>query len=137
MKSEKIFADTSFWVAVLDDRDQWHRAAITASVSVEYYKIITTESVLIEVLNYFSEFRAHIKEYAADYVEEILKDDETLVLLHDYKDFLKALKLYKIRLDKGYSLTDCISMNAMREFGIVGVLTNDTHFSQEGFTKLF
>lgn len=137
MKSEKIFADTSFWVAILDDRDQWHRAAITASVSIECYKIITTESVLIEVLNYFSEFRASIKEYAADYVEEILKDDETLVLLHDYKDFLKALKLYKIRLDKGYSLTDCISMNAMREFGIAGVLTNDTHFSQEGFTKLF
>ena len=137
MKNEKIFADTSFWVAVLDNRDQWHRAALEASDRIKYYKIITTEAVLIEVLNYFSEFHADVKKYAADYVEEILKDAETLVLLHDHKDFLRALKLYKIRLDKGYSLTDCISMNAMREFGIAEVFTNDTHFSQEGFTQLF
>jgi predicted nucleic acid-binding protein len=36
-------------------------------------------------------------------------------------------------LDKAYSLTDCISMNAMRERGLTDILTNDHHFTQEGF----
>jgi len=39
--------------------------------------------------------------------------------------------------DKGYSLTDCISMNTMRAEGLTEILTNDVHFTQEGFRALF
>jgi predicted nucleic acid-binding protein len=38
--------------------------------------------------------------------------------------------------DKGYSLTDCISMNVMRDRGINDVLTQDKQFAQEGFNIL-
>jgi predicted nucleic acid-binding protein len=41
------------------------------------------------------------------------------------------------RSDKGYSLTDCISMIIMRQMGIAEVLTHDKHFTQEGFSILF
>jgi len=92
---------------------------------------------LIETLNHFSDYRADIKDFVANYVEEILRDEDTLVFLHNHEIFQKGLQLYKSRLDKGYSLTDCISMNAMRDFGITEILTNDGHFNQEGFTKLF
>ena len=51
--------------------------------------------------------------------------------------FLAGLTLYHGRLDKGYSLTDCISMQTMRIEGITDVLTNDAHFEQEGFRALF
>ena len=134
---KRVFADTSYWVAILRDNEQWHEIAISVINELGKTEIITTESVLIEVLNYFSEYKSDIKDFVANYVEEILKDDETLVLLHNHDDFLKALELYKSRLDKGYSLTDCVSMNSMREIGISEVLTNDQHFEQEGFTKLF
>jgi hypothetical protein len=50
--------------------------------------------------------------------------------------FSAGLTLYRARLDKGYSLTDCISMEAMRHEGITDVLTNDGHFEQEGFRAL-
>lgn len=46
------------------------------------------------------------------------------------------LQLYESRPDRTYSLVDCISMNAMREEGITDALTNDHHFTQEGFTIL-
>ena len=134
---KQVFADTSYWVAYLWFEDQWREAALEASEKIVGVEIVTTESVLIEVLNYFSEFRADIKNKIANAVEEILRDDETLVLLHNHEDFLKALELYKSRLDKGYSLTDCISMNAMRDFNVIEILTNDAHFQREGFTKLF
>jgi predicted nucleic acid-binding protein len=42
-----------------------------------------------------------------------------------------------MRPDKGYSLTDCISMGTMRREAITEVLTNDRHFEQEGFRALF
>ena len=134
---KQTFADTSYWVATLDDKDQWFEQAMNAASEIGESEIVTTESVLIEVLNHFSDYRADIKDYVANYVEEILKDEETLVILHSHETFQKALQLYKSRLDKGYSLTDCISMNAMREFGIIKVLTNDGHFHQERFKKLF
>ena len=133
----KVFADTNYWVAMLHRDDQLNKTVVEVTELIEDAEIVTTESVLIEVLNYFSGFRAEMKNYVADFVEETLQDEDILVLLHNHDDFLKALQLYKSRLDKGYSLTDCVSMNSMREIGISEVLTNDQHFEQEGFTKLF
>ena len=51
--------------------------------------------------------------------------------------FLDGLDLYEARPYKGYSLADCISMQAMRRKGLTDVLTNDRHFEQEGFRALF
>ena len=51
--------------------------------------------------------------------------------------FSAGLNLYRARLDKGYSLTDYISMETMRYEGITDVLTNDGHFEQEGFRAIF
>ena len=51
--------------------------------------------------------------------------------------FLAGLQLYRARPDKGFSLVDCISMQAMRKEGLTEVLTNDRHFEQEGFRALF
>ena len=50
--------------------------------------------------------------------------------------FLAGLARYERRLDKGYSLQDCVSMNVMEAEGITGVLISDHHFEQEGFTIL-
>jgi hypothetical protein len=41
--------------------------------------------------------------------------------------------LYRWRPDRGYSLTDCISMQTMPREGLTGFLTNNRHLEQEGF----
>ena len=64
-------------------------------------------------------------------------DPSTQVLPQTSADFSTALSLYEARPDKNYSLTDCRSMVALRTLGISEVLTNDHHFTQEGFTILF
>ena len=59
-------------------------------------------------------------------------------MIHQTRElFLKGLTLYEARPDKEYSLTDCISMQTMRREGLTEVLTNDHHFTQEGFHILF
>jgi predicted nucleic acid-binding protein len=59
------------------------------------------------------------------------------VLAQTRTDFDAALSLYEARPDKGYSLTDCRSMLAMRALSLSEVLSNDHHFTQEGFTIVF
>jgi uncharacterized protein len=56
---------------------------------------------------------------------------EVVTQTHD--SFLSGLAYYEDRPDKGYSLTDCVSMTVMRVRGLTDVLTNDEHFRQEGF----
>ena len=58
------------------------------------------------------------------------------VIPQSHESFLQGLDLYSRRRDKGYSLTDCISMSTMRQLGLSEVLTADHHFRQEGFTIL-
>jgi predicted nucleic acid-binding protein len=45
-------------------------------------------------------------------------------------------QLYKQRLDKEWSLTDCISFVVMRHESITQAFTSDRHFEQAGFMKL-
>ena len=70
-------------------------------------------------------------------VQDILQESHILVIPQSHETFLSGLALYRDRPDKGYSLVDCISMQAMRRLGLTAALTNDRHFEQEGFQALF
>ncbi len=69
-------------------------------------------------------------------VRAILTNPNVTVLPQSHVSFLRGLDLYGQRLDKEYSLTDCIAMNAMREKSVTKILTADHHFTQEGFEVL-
>jgi predicted nucleic acid-binding protein len=70
-------------------------------------------------------------------VRALKRNPKIRILPQSRASFEAGFDLYASRLDKGYSLTDCISMQAMRDEGLTGVLTNDRHFEQEGFQVLF
>lgn len=136
MTDNKIFADTFYWVAVLNIKDSSHFDAVETRQILGEIKVVTTETVLIEVLNYFAEYGEFIRKSAADAVRTIIEDDEIEYISHSPDIFLEALDFYEKRLDKGYSLTDCISMLTMKTLNIREILTHDNHFGQEGFTVL-
>jgi len=132
-----VFVDTLYWVALFNDRDQWHERALAAGASLKNARFVTTDDVLVELLNFFSEHGERTRRAASDRVERLLSVANTEVVPHDHETFVAGLAPYKARPDKGYSLTDCISMNVMRERDISEILTHDDHFTQEGFTVLF
>jgi predicted nucleic acid-binding protein len=78
-----------------------------------------------------------VRRQAAESVKRILANRVIRVIPQTRSSFLSGLDLYTQRPDKGYSLTDCISMQTMRREGIMEALTNDKHFEQEGFRALF
>jgi predicted nucleic acid-binding protein len=49
-----VFADTGYWVALLNPRDDLHDKAINLSKALQPAHIVTSEMVLTEVLNDFS-----------------------------------------------------------------------------------
>jgi predicted nucleic acid-binding protein len=137
MPPRSLFADTFYWIALLDPRDAFHAAALAVSGTLGAARVVTTDEVFTEVLNYFSGMGPVWRGQAATSVRDLRTDPAVHVLPQTRADFDAALALYEARPDKGYSLTDCRSMLALRDLGLTDVLTNDHHFTQEGFTILF
>jgi predicted nucleic acid-binding protein len=133
----RYFVDTFYLVALSDPRDQWHTRVLTFSRSLSDYHLYTVDEVLAEYLTFYSASRPHIREDAVQTVLNVLHDPHMTVMAQSHASFLDALAFYAARLDKHYSLTDCVSMQAMRREGLTDVLTNDHHFTQEGFHILF
>jgi predicted nucleic acid-binding protein len=133
----EVFADTFYWIALLNPADKWHQEAKTFSQTNPRVTLVTTDAVLIEFLNYFSEAGNRRRSAAAWWCEQAMAHANTKVLQQTREAFAGGLHLYKARPDKGYSLTDCISMIEMRKREIADVLTHDRHFAQEGFNLVF
>lgn len=132
----EVFADTAYWIALTNPFDQHHQAAIQASATVDQARILTTDAVLTEYLNAFAEKGLVLRRAAIASVEAILANPSVKVFPQSRRSFRKGFALYKARPDKGYSLTDCLSMTLMRERRISRILTTDRHFEQEGFVSL-
>lgn len=131
-----VFADTFYWIAVLNPRDQAHARAVSVSKRLGAARIITSEEVLTEFLNYFSTRGPFFRGAAARLLERMQSDRLIQIVPQSHEGFLAGCRLYQARPDKGYSLTDCISMETMHREGLSEVLTNDEHFTQEGFSCL-
>lgn len=131
-----VFADAAYWVALANPLDQWHARAKHVSLGLGPHRIFTTDEVLTEFLNFFSERGETLRASAVAQVAKVFSNPNVVVLPQSRDSFSAGRELYENRPDKGYSLTDCISMQAMREHQLTEALTPDRHFEQEGFVAL-
>jgi predicted nucleic acid-binding protein len=131
-----VFVDTIYFVAVINPRDQWHQKALAIRPWLVDKRLLTTETILLETLNFFCEYGTNMRRVTSLFIRDVLTDPNFEVIGITTEQFLDGLDLYDSRDDKGYSLTDCISMNVCREHDITKVLTHDRHFEQEGFEIL-
>jgi uncharacterized protein len=132
----RIFADTLFWGALIYPPDQYHNRAAAFARLRRDANLVTTEEILAEFLDGLAHRGPLLRQLTARTVDAILDNSEVTVHRQTHESFLAALELYRHRPDKGYSLVDCVSMNTMRRWAITEILTNDRHFTQEGFRIL-
>jgi uncharacterized protein len=132
-----VFADTFYWIAFTNTQDLAHERVRAFTQADPPRLIVVTEEVLTEYLNYFAAWGPRFRGMAAANVQEMRASRKVRVVPQTAASFTSGLALYQSRLDKGYSLTDCISMQMMRREGLAEALTNDRHFDQEGFRALF
>jgi|ERR1017187_3491998 predicted nucleic acid-binding protein len=131
-----VFADTFYWIALANPKDEWHQAAINASKRLGQVHLVTTDEVLVEFLAFMSGYGSVLRGKAVERVKKIRTNPNITLIPQTRQSFSNGLQLYEGRPDKAYSLTDCISMETMRAHGIQEVLTHDNHFKQEGFNIL-
>lgn len=131
-----VFADTGYWVALLNPHDDLHDKAVNLSKAVQPAHIITTEMVLIEVLNDFSDRGEYFRQIAVNLIRSLYQHPNTTIIPQTSVQFQAALTLYEQRPDKEWSQTDCVSFKIMDEQVIFEALAYDKHFVQAGYTAL-
>jgi uncharacterized protein len=131
-----VFADTGYWVALLNPGDNLHQKAIQLAQSLQPVHIVTSEMVLTEVLNDFSKRGEYLRDAVSELIRDLRSHPNTTIIPQTSQQFEIALNLYTQRKDKAWSHTDCVSFNIMDENGIIEALAYDKHFAQAGFTAL-
>lgn len=132
----KVFADANYWIALINEADELHKRARDVSASLGEIRFVTSELVLVEVLNHLGKYGSSIRTAAAITVEEVRNDINTITVPLTSLQFDQALERYRRRADKGWSLTDCASFLVMEEENITEALSHDEHFVQAGFRAL-
>jgi predicted nucleic acid-binding protein len=128
-----VFADTSFFVALLHGADRHHaRADDIASARTD--RLVTTVWVLAELGNFLR--KPAWRPAFVNILAGLRRDSTALIIPADQRFFDAGVQLFSTRPDQDWSLTDCISMEVLRDMRIDRVLTADRHFVQAGFRAL-
>jgi len=127
-----VFADTSFYLALLRGDDPVHPRALAESRAG--HSIVTTEFILLELGNACARATDHADFLAL--VAGLRASPRATIVPLGSQLLERGMQLMGERQDKDWSLTDCISFVVMKEHGIQDVLTTDKHFEQAGFVAL-
>ena len=130
--SRGIFADTSYFIALVNPNDEAHARAVEAAS--RYPRIVTTEAILIELGNGLA---AQRWRWLGVRLINMLRSNTDVRIAPVTPELLdRAIKLYVQHQDKEWGLTNCISFAALRQLRSTQVLTLDHHFTQAGFQIL-
>jgi len=132
----KIFADTNYWIALLNPKDELHHKAKYISAELGSHFTVTSEMVLTELLNDFAKRGEYFRNIAASLTHQLQSAPNCEVVPQTSILFRDAVGLYANRIDKTWSLTDCASFIIMKERQVTEALTHDVHFVQASFRAL-
>jgi predicted nucleic acid-binding protein len=128
-----VFADTSYWLALVVKHDEHHERARECARKIRG-RIVTTTAVLLETANALS--RPAWRHAAEALLNRVDASPDIVVVPESAELWRRGRELFSARSDKAWSLTDCISFEAMRELGLTDALTADRQFQQAGFRAL-
>lgn len=129
----RVFSDTSFYIALVHPQDQNHLSSVEFDKSFNG-QYITSEFVLIELGNWLADPRNR-----SVYLEicRVLRSDIRTTILPATSEWVaRGMSLYSQRMDKHWSFIDCVSFEMMRDHGLSEALTADRHFEQAGFKAI-
>jgi uncharacterized protein len=128
-----IFADSFFFLAILNPDDQHHERA-TQFARSNARAFITTAWVLTEVGDALSGMGN--REIFIEFIQQLHRNATVKVVPPSQALFDGGLVLFSQRVDKEWSLTDCISFCVMQQQKLEEALTGDRHFEQAGYLAL-
>ena len=128
-----VFADTFYYLALVSRDDQAHTRAVAMSRQLSA-PTVTTAWVLTEVADALADPRQ--RPTFCVLLESLKADSKLTIVPASESLFDLGVELYQRRMDKEWSLTDCISFVVMEQMQLDDALTGDRHFEQAGFRAL-
>lgn len=128
-----VFADTFYYLALVNAADARHPEAVALTASYEG-RIVTTSWILAELADALAQ--PNNRQAFLRVLAELRADPEVSIVPPDPEMFEDGLRLFAARPDKEWSLTDCISFVVMQRDGMTEALTGDHHFEPAGFIAL-
>ena len=128
-----VFADTFFYLAILNPEDAAHLHAAEL-LRTRTARTITTAWVLTEVGDAMA--APMNRPLFLALLERLRSDPKVTIVPPTQELFDRGIHFYSRRRDQDWSLTDCISFVVMHDHKLTDVLTGDRHFEQAGFRGL-
>lgn len=129
----RVFADTSYYLALVNPRDVFHPAACALTADFDG-ELVTTAWVITELGNFLA--TGSNRRVFVDLLADLRSDNRVTILPPTTPGLEEGLALYGRRADKDWSVTDCISFVAVEQQGLREAFTTDHHFAQAGFQVL-
>lgn len=128
-----VFADTFYFLALLNERDAAHKRAVAVSRRAGL-TLVTTEFVLLELADALCQPGQRTEVLA---LWKVVETEPAFRLVPVTTELIqRGQELYRERPDKNWPLTDCISFVVMQDHELTEALTADRHFEQAGFKAL-
>lgn len=128
-----IFVDTSGWFALAARHDRDHPKALKFFQGSRS-PLLTTDYIVDETVTLF---QARLNHSAAiRFLDSIQASTRLSLIFLTRKNVEAAIKLFRERPDKGWSLTDCTSFTIMERMRINTAFAFDDDFKQAGFNNV-
>lgn len=134
--SRDIFIDSGAWIAVIDVRDKYHKAA-----KEEYFRLvgerknfITTNLVIAEAYILIRRTGGHTQSIR--FLRSLRGSPRLERVYSDARLESIAEEILEKYADQDFSFTDAVSFAAMQERRIEQAFTFDSHFATMGFQQL-
>jgi Predicted nucleic acid-binding protein, contains PIN domain len=134
--ASETFVDTSCFYALLVERDDMHERAIRILRQAERRRarFVTTDYVLDETATLLiARGFGHLVE---GFFQSTRESKACAVDWTSPEMFARAAAFMAKHIDRGWSLTDCLSFQAMKARRLRDALTKDEHFDKAGFKAL-
>jgi predicted nucleic acid-binding protein len=129
-----LFADSFYFLALRNPRDEAHARAKAITPQIVGRTLVTTAWILTEIGHALA--APTNRAGFAELLQFLRSNPQVMIIPPEAKLFEQGVDFYRRRLDKAWSLTDCISSVVMGDLGIGDALTADHHFEQAGFRAL-
>jgi len=133
---EKVFVDTSGWVALFVENDRNHRKAVSIYGSLQKVRasLYTSDYVFDETVTTILARGNHAQSVLAG--EALLFSEIVKMIFVHPANLRNAWELYKNYKDKKFSFTDVASFSMMKDQDIHKAFSFDQDFAQAGFQVL-
>jgi predicted nucleic acid-binding protein len=127
-----VFADSSYYLALANPRDQWYRAALKAPVAG--FTLVTSSLVISETATRLQQ--RGLFSTALEFLQAIRHHSDIQIIYPDAALQAEAWDLLAQWGGSGANAVDCASFAIMRRFRIRKAFTFDAHFRKAGFEIL-